>query len=290
MSENKHDFNRFCELVKEWDNIEELPDGIQNEEERWDYVFVYLGWNRKDKLCFIANMLINMAYNKKPAEKTEIYDEICATMKEIANEKDSGYGEFLKRVVREQIKFVMESLVELGFPSFLLTHFSIYIRKEFAMNYSMLDLYRYNEFLKDIHKLFPESEDLPEEKAISFGYIADSFMEKYNINLKQTVADEGPAGNGISLLFDFCKNPDDFVKKYIPYVTDIPMSCELVKDLKGDEADSWLSDVFVKVFDYMDRTGGSTGDLKASPVYGIMSDIVTNGKASEEAKEKFRKI
>ena len=68
------------------------------------------------------------------------------------------------------------------------------------------------------------------------------------------------------------------------------MSCELVKDLKGDEADSWLSDIFVKVYDYMDRTGGSTDDLKASPVYGIMSDIVTNGKASDEAKEKFRKI
>ena len=290
MSENKHDFNHFCDLVKEWDNIEELPDGIQNEEERWDYVFVYLGWNRKNKLCFIANMLINMAYNKKPEEKTEIYDEICTTMKEIANEEGSPWGEFLKRVVREQIKFVMESLVDLGFPSFLLTHFSIYVRKEFDMYYSMLDLYRYLSFLKDVQTLFPESRDFSEEKTISFGYIADSFMDKYSIDLRKTVSEEGPAGNGISLLFDFCKDPDAFTQKYIPYVTDVPMSYELVKDLKGDEADRWLEEIFGKVYDYMDRTGGGTEDLKSSPVYGIMSKIVEEGRASAEAKEKFQKI
>ena len=206
--EKKLDFNHFCELIKEWDNIDELPDGIQNEEERWDYVFVYLGWNRRDKLCFIASMLINMAYNKKPSEKTEIYDEICETIRITANQ-ETVWGEFLHRVLREQIKFVMESLVELGFPSFLLTHFSVYIRKLFNMPNSVFNIYLYNDFVKEIHRLFPESENFEEEKTISFGYIADSFNKEYDINLRAVVSEEGPTGSGINLLFDFCKDPDN---------------------------------------------------------------------------------
>ena len=290
MSENGLDFNRFCNLIKEWDGIDELPDGIQNEEERWDYVFVYLGWNRKDKLCFIANMLINMAYSKKPAEKTEIYDEICSTMKIVANEKDSPYGEFLKRVLREQIKFVMESLVELGFPSFILTHFTTYVRKEFDMQNSLFNVYLYNAFVNELKELFGENTDVSEEKLISFGYIADSFQEKYGICLREVAAKEGPAGNGISMCFDFCKNPDDFAAKYVPYMTDLPMSYALIRKLKGNEAKPWIESVFLKAFEYAEKNGGDFSLLKGSFLFETMKELDGKDGVSEDIKEKMAKI
>lgn len=287
--EKKLDFNRFCNLIKEWDNIDELPDGIQNEEERWDYVFVYLGWNRRDKLCFIASMLINMAYGRKPEDRVEIYDEICETLRIVANQK-TVWGEFLHRVLREQIKFVMESLVDLGFPSFILTHFNVYIRKTFNMQHSVFDSYLYNAFIKELHDIFPESEGLSEEKTISFGYIAERFMEDYEIDLKGVVSIEGPTGSGINLLFDFCKDPDKFIEKYISYIIDIPLSYKLVKKLKGDKCEEWFSESFGKLYDYIENSTNNFSELKESTAYDVMEEIAESGKCPESIKEKFLKI